>query len=53
MEDTIERFAGPTTAHPMLLGLFSLQLLTSDTMANVREKGTRLYEAQCSTGFQM
>jgi hypothetical protein len=53
MEDTIERFSGPTTAHPMLLGLFSLQLLTSDTMANVREKGNRLYKAQCSTGFQM
>lgn len=53
MEDTIERFTGPTTAHPMLLGLFSLQLLTSDTMASVREKGNRLYEAQCSTGFQM
>jgi hypothetical protein len=53
MEETIERFAGPTLAHPMLLGLFSLQLLTSDTMANVREKGNRLYEAQCATGFQM
>ncbi|KAN0089520.1 hypothetical protein V8E51_019780 [Hyaloscypha variabilis] len=53
LEDTIESFKGPTIANPMILGLLSLQLLTSDTMTNVREKGNRLYEAQCSTGFQM
>ncbi|PMD32907.1 hypothetical protein L207DRAFT_571716 [Hyaloscypha variabilis F] len=53
MEDTIESFKGPTIANPMILGFLSLQMLTSDTMTNVREKGNRLYEAQCSTGFQM
>lgn len=53
MEDTIDTFSGPTLAHPALLGLFALQLLTSDTMANVREKGNRIYEAQTSTGFHV
>jgi hypothetical protein len=53
MECIVETFAGPTLGHPMLLGLFALQTLTSDAMANVREKGNRLYEVQCRTGFHV
>jgi hypothetical protein len=51
MENMVETFPGPSLAHPMMLGLFSLQILTVDTMANVREKGNRLFEAQKMTGF--
>ncbi|KAJ9144332.1 hypothetical protein NKR19_g6534 [Coniochaeta hoffmannii] len=51
MENMVETFPGPTLAHPMMLGLFALQILTNDTMANVREKGNRLFETQKMTGF--
>ncbi|KAL2015765.1 hypothetical protein VTK56DRAFT_4856 [Thermocarpiscus australiensis] len=51
MENEIKDFEGPTLANPMLLGLLALQVLTSDAMANVREKGNLIYEAQITTGF--
>jgi hypothetical protein len=53
MESIVESFAGASLAHPLLLGLFSLQILTADAMANVREKGNRLFEAQKFTGFHV
>jgi hypothetical protein len=53
LESLIASFAGPTLSHPMLLGLFALEILTRDTMANVREKGNHLYEAQRRTGFHI
>jgi hypothetical protein len=51
LESLVMAFSGPTMAHPMFLGLMSLQILTNDSMMNVREKGNRLYEAQKRTGF--
>jgi hypothetical protein len=51
LENEIKDFEGPTLAHPMLFGLLALQVLTSDAMANVREKGNIIYEAQTLTGF--
>jgi len=51
LEDEIEGFEGPTLAHPMLFGLLALQVLTSDTMKNVKEKGNVIYEAETLTGF--
>lgn len=51
MENMVETFPGPSLGHPMMLGLFALQILTNDTMANVREKGNRLFESQKMTGF--
>jgi len=49
--DEIKDFEGPTLAHPMLFGLLALQILTSDAMGNVREKGNMIYEAETLTGF--
>ncbi|KAL2259715.1 hypothetical protein VTK26DRAFT_6506 [Humicola hyalothermophila] len=51
LENEITNFEGPTLAHPMLFGLMALQILTSDAMGNVREKGNVIYEAQTWTGF--
>lgn len=53
LESLTTNFKGPTLSHPMLLGLFTLQILTHDAMANVREKGNHLYEAQRRTGFHV
>lgn len=51
MEDAVASFPGSSLAHPMLLGLVALQILTGDTLVHVRDKGNRLYEAQKQTGF--
>lgn len=51
LENEITDFEGPTLAHPMLFGLLALQVLTSDAMGNVREKGNIIYDAQTLTGF--
>ena len=51
LENEIKDFEGRTLAHPMLFGLLALQVLTSDAMGNVREKGNVIYEAQTWTGF--
>ncbi|KAB5583717.1 hypothetical protein GE09DRAFT_1212297 [Coniochaeta sp. 2T2.1] len=51
MENLVDTFPGPSLAHPMMLGLFALQILTGDTMASIREKGNRLFETQNLTGF--
>ncbi|GAB1316867.1 hypothetical protein MFIFM68171_07077 [Madurella fahalii] len=51
LENEITDFEGPTLAHPMLFGLLALEVLTSDAMGNVREKGNVIYEAQTLTGF--
>ncbi|KAL1842994.1 hypothetical protein VTJ49DRAFT_3471 [Mycothermus thermophilus] len=51
LEHEIKFFEGPTLAHPMLFGLLALQVLTSDAMSDVAEKGNVIYEAQTLTGF--
>jgi len=51
LENEIKDFEGPTLAHPMLFGVLALQVLTSDAMGGVREKGNVIYEGQTLTGF--
>lgn len=51
MEAQIMNFRGRDFANPMLLGIFALQILTSEAMKNTREKGNTIYEAQTFTGF--
>jgi len=51
LENEIKDFEGPTLAHPVLFGMLALQVLTSDAMGGVREKGNVIYEAQTLTGF--
>ena len=51
LECIVDTFEGKSLANPMFCGLMALQTLASDTVANVREKGNRLYEAQKTTGF--
>jgi hypothetical protein len=42
----VKSFAGPSLGHPMLLGLFAVDILTRDAMTAVREKGEQLWQAQ-------
>jgi len=51
LENEIKDFEGPTLAHPMLFGVLALQVLASDAMGGVREKGNIIYEGQTLTGF--
>jgi hypothetical protein len=51
LESAVQAFAAPTLAHPMLLGMLALDILTRDTMACVRLKGEQLWQAQKVTGY--
>lgn len=51
LESAVTRFGLPSLAHPMLLGLLSLDILTRDTMSTVRTKGEQLWQAQKVTGY--
>ncbi len=51
LESMVAGFAGPTLAHPTLVGLFALDILTRDAMAAVRLKGEQLWQAQKVTGY--
>jgi hypothetical protein len=46
LESMAKMFRGPTLGHPMLLGLFALDILTRDAMAAARQKGELLWQAQ-------
>jgi hypothetical protein len=51
MEHMAKSFRGPTLGHPMLLGLFALEILARDAMTAARQKGELLWQAQKVTGY--
>lgn len=51
LESMAKSFTGPTLGHPMLLGLFAIDILTRDSMVAVRQKGELLWQAQKVTGY--
>jgi hypothetical protein len=51
LESMAKSFTGPTLGHPMLLGLFAIDIVTRDSMAAVRQKGEQLWQAQKVTGY--
>jgi hypothetical protein len=51
LESMAKSFKGPTLGHPMLLGLFALDVLSRDSMTAAREKGEQLWQAQKVTGY--